>query len=630
MGFELPAEAVVYDSWLWIGEDTIRADIRDKWTASLIYEQIVNRRRDPSLLVKLTSTRYELRIFPMAGNETRKARISYLMPASWNKREVSAALPAGIISSSHVPLPHLLVKAGVTDQWRDPRIVQNDGFTFTPGTGPDPHAYMELEIPSEALDQGMRIGYRSPMDDGIFLSIYEQGNEGIYQLAFFPVDLLDTLAGNKVAILVDFDPSNTHLSRDQLLETVREEVLGNLNPRDSFNLMVSNLAIQRYSERWVAATPENIHAAFDSLDRSLANYSNLASLLASGIGFIGNQGEKGQVVLITDADQYSNFEIANTLISDIQALTEKKIPIHIADYQSTDVAEYNFSNKYYIGNGYLYSNLAKLTGGSCQRVLEGLPYGECIGLSLRYSGGSIRAFDLHTSLDEGFCHSRYDVGRTGNLAYLQEAIMQTGKYRGTFPFRVEVSGEYGDQVFSETLQIDADQAMASDSLSQEIWTGQYIRQLESASQTNDLINEIIYYSLTERVLSKYTSFLCLEPGFDPGEIREEEGEDWGDWIPILVEPLEEADFLSVFPNPFTDYITIQLGETLPGEVLEIAVYSMTGVLLVQFDAGEFTGNGTRSFTWNGQTDSGEAIQPGMYLLVCRTSEISKTVKLIRQ
>ena len=72
MDFSLPENAMITDSWLWFGEDTIKAVIIDRWTASSIYESIVRRRRDPSILFKQSATQYQLRVFPMAGNETRK------------------------------------------------------------------------------------------------------------------------------------------------------------------------------------------------------------------------------------------------------------------------------------------------------------------------------------------------------------------------------------------------------------------------------------------------------------------------------------------------------------------------------------------------------------------------------
>jgi Ca-activated chloride channel family protein len=41
LDFELPQNAIVTDSWLWIGEDISKAIIMDRWSASSIYEDIV-------------------------------------------------------------------------------------------------------------------------------------------------------------------------------------------------------------------------------------------------------------------------------------------------------------------------------------------------------------------------------------------------------------------------------------------------------------------------------------------------------------------------------------------------------------------------------------------------------------
>lgn len=627
MDFLLPPEAVVFDSWLWVGEDTVRADIMDRWTASLIYESIVNRRRDPSILTKQSSTHYELRVFPMAGNETRKIKIAFLMPTSWNKQFVSSDLPMGFFREINVPPPFFKIMARVDETWIQPRILQDTTLEFELPDDPNPGGFLQLAIPSRQFENELDIGYTTPVVDGRYFSTYKIGNEGIYQLALFPSDLIDTLAGSKIAILVDYDGSNTAITVPRLLDMIKDEMLANLNPRDSFNLIFSNLSIHRYGEDWVAATPGNIEEAFSSLVDPLSNYSNLASLLGNGIGFINDQGGEGQVVLITDADQYNKFSVANTLINDLLALMHKPIPIHIADYQSTDWIQYYFDNQVYKGNGYLNTNLSKMTGGSCQRVLDGHGPAEVIGLSFRYSGGSIRSFDMHTSMEGGFCHSRYFINGSGNRAYIHDAIMQVGKFRGSFPFSLELSGEFNEQVFNENIQIEAQQAVSADSVSEEIWIGQYIRQLESVQQSNDVINEIIFYSLTERVLSRYTSFLCLEPGFDPGEI-EEGGDD--EWIAIQVEPHSESDSLRVYPNPFKDLLTIELGGDPANEIIELSIYNMTGSMIHRFDPGDFAAGGSGRITWNGTSGDGSPVQAGMYLLVYRTSRISKTIKLVKQ
>ena len=51
--FSLPEGAAVTDSWLWVGQDIIRAILIERGKATDIYDGIVNTRRDPSLLVKM-------------------------------------------------------------------------------------------------------------------------------------------------------------------------------------------------------------------------------------------------------------------------------------------------------------------------------------------------------------------------------------------------------------------------------------------------------------------------------------------------------------------------------------------------------------------------------------------------
>jgi hypothetical protein len=40
--FDLPPEAIVHDLWLWVDDQIVRALILDRWTASSIYENIIN------------------------------------------------------------------------------------------------------------------------------------------------------------------------------------------------------------------------------------------------------------------------------------------------------------------------------------------------------------------------------------------------------------------------------------------------------------------------------------------------------------------------------------------------------------------------------------------------------------
>jgi len=83
LNFELPENSFITDSWLWIGDEISKGIILDTWTASSIYEGIVNRRRDPSILFKRGQRNYELRVYPLKTTEPRKVRVTYMVPNNW-------------------------------------------------------------------------------------------------------------------------------------------------------------------------------------------------------------------------------------------------------------------------------------------------------------------------------------------------------------------------------------------------------------------------------------------------------------------------------------------------------------------------------------------------------------------
>ncbi len=624
--FDLPENAIIHDSWLWIGNDIIKAKIMDKWSASSIYEEIVKRRRDPSILLKQSATQYELRVFPMAGNQTRKVKITYLMPTTWNKSNVFSAIPTAILNTSNYKPADFQIFTWADAIWTNPKIINDPEINFVAKSDTTFGTYQQAIIPSSKYSSNVNIGFNTPAVGGLYLSGYQKGNEGIYQLALFPDQFFVADVIKKAAILIDFDASNTAVTANELLSAVKNEMLINLNSKDSFNLLFSNLTIKRYSNKWIAASKTNIIAAFSSLNNPLSSYSNLGPLIGNGIDFIKNNGNDGKIILISDGDQYGDFQVSNTLITDLLKLMNPKIPIHISDYQSISFPSYYKDGLTYYGNDYFYSNLSKMTLGSYHRVKNGLSISETINGSLKYLGGSINSFDLHTSLKVGFCHSRYTMtGGVSNIAYVNDAILQVGKFKGEFPFLIEISGEYNNKVFSNTMEIQKPATINNDSLSETMWTGQYIKKLESGTHSNDIINEIVYSSINKRVLSKYTSFLCLE---DTNYICN----DCVDETKITFNArdlIAGQDSILVYPNPFTEKLTIVINCSNPNDVKELSILDITGSIIYQFSA-DLLQKGKNVLTWNGLSSRGDRVKPGVYLLVYKTSGHSKTIKILRK
>jgi hypothetical protein len=82
--------------------------------------------------------------------------------------------------------------------------------------------------------------------------------------------------------------------------------------------------------------------------------------------------------------------------------------------------------------------------------------------------------------------------------------------RAHFRSEINFSGEYNHEIFSERFEIDENAATENDSVIQKIWAGAFIKNMEKDYTSNDIVGEIIQESIKNRILSLYTSFLCLE------------------------------------------------------------------------------------------------------------------------
>lgn len=136
LNFELPEGAIMYDSWLWVNQDIIQGIIIAEEDARDAYEAIVPDPSappvltDPSLLTK-DGNQYQLRVYPMLANAsnndpnrwmlTRRVKLSYLVPATWNKDEILAQLPTQVVATA-IDVPAVQVIADANSDFNYPQL----------------------------------------------------------------------------------------------------------------------------------------------------------------------------------------------------------------------------------------------------------------------------------------------------------------------------------------------------------------------------------------------------------------------------------------------------------------------------------------------------------------------------
>ncbi|MBK8944152.1 MAG: T9SS type A sorting domain-containing protein [Ignavibacteriae bacterium] len=642
--FNLPQNSIVHDSWLWFNGEIIKGKILDRWTASQIYEQIVGRRQDPSILVKNYNDQYELRVFPLAGDETRKVKLTFLVPAIWNSANVTAEIPTYLLHSSYILLENFDLQAKLTDDWKNPKVLEFADKSFSEVIDSTNGNYLSMNFVKNEIysNSNLTFSIDAPFKNGIYLSKFEGTDENLYQLAFLPAVPQEVMKNKKAVILIDYQISNSSTTKNDVLNGIKRMLHQYFSEQDSFNLILSNKTINRISENWISADSNSIENTFNNLTQNLlSDYSNLPSLLSNGIQFINGKNNEGQIILLANSDNVGEAEVANSLIEDLMKMMNEIFPINVGNFQENYTNWYYYGGIDYLGNSYFYQNLTRLTGGNLFSTDYQNSFNAMINNLFTSLNSLLSTYDLHTALDNGFTYGRFDFNTNDNLVSLNTPILQIGKYIGTFPFNIEFNGIYDGTPFSNSEEVTDKNTIIADSISDVIWAGKFISTIEGnydyyySNLTNQEIYEIIDLSVNKKVLTKYTAFLCLEPGMeiditDPNQFIDDGN---GEWV-VDVEETEEINSDTLFtsyPNPFNNQTTIKirLSNKINPETATFKIYNVLGQVVKTFiPSANINETKEFEFFWNGENDNNSYVASGNYFFVMQHAGKVKTLKLV--
>lgn len=624
LNFQLPEAAIVHDSWLWIDDEIAVARIMDRWTASQIYEEIVGRRQDPSILFKNSPTQYTLRVYPLKKGQTRRVKITYLMPMSWNHRNALLELPTAILGTSRFNVSELKIIVWPDEQGEDPVLAGISGYDFTEHFDQNSgRYYLQTALPYAQWTKKPRLKFGNPIPGGIYLNKWNDDSEGIYQLAVLPSLLLENPAPRKVAVLFDYETTGSPLFLYQeWLRNTRIFLESTLEPTDSFNLFFSQLFVAPFHPVWLPARQDVIHQVFNSLSANPPNYQHLPGLLASAVQFIKNNGGRGHILLETNTAQFANTLLSNELISNLQQMIAgDTIQISSVDFRSQSWPSAGGQS----GNGYLLANLAQLTGGSYFSARNNnWNYERALELGFDNLWDKVTEIELNTSMPSGFTYGRLTPFHSPRFASpVSIPILQTGKYSGQLPMNITVTGLLNGHIFHRNFVVNEAQTYRADTLNSEIWYGTFIQNLERGTIPNFGIPQIIHHSISARVLSLYTAFLCIE---DPTTYCDNCVDET--LLTGIGEITGGDTLIRVAPNPFTDRVEIEItGLTAGAGTTTVEVFDLSGKLVARLEV-EYSGAKV-SAVWNGRDIGGATVAPGVYVVLVQNKQFTKALRLVK-
>ena len=643
MNFDLPKVAFIHDSWLWVENQIVQAELLDRGVATNIYEGIVQRRQDPSILYKNSDTNYEIRIFPLEGNSTRKIKITYLVPVDFSKQHVTASLPLNIIRMSS-QIPNFRILAYGNAKWKSPKITGSINADFIYNTLDDVNV-CTLQASVITGNGAAYIQYNSPLSEGVYFEKYETiPGEGYYQFITIPDEIVNTQVSKNTLFVIDHKSANFSLSQAGLLYDLKQSMYNFLNEGDSFSIIYAAPYITRHSTTWLVADSANIENAFNLIAQSQPLSFNTSSLLIHAIDFIADNNYTGNIFLISSGDQLNSVNASNSLINDLKSLTfPGEIKIDVLNYHDKNFGSpwFHSGAGYYFGNEYFNQRLAHAFGGNYiqlyERTNSSIYSTNNItvrnlsnGLSeiLTMASGKISDFDLYTSVSNGFCYGRYDF-TSNNIAYLKKPVIQFGKYIGDAPFEATISGRINSNVIIKNIVIDAPYDN-QDTIVKKMWMNSFITNLEKQTLNNQTIREIIDSSINSRVLSRYTAFLALEPNdtISVCETCEDETNTNGPSLTAIDDKVDSY-IIAMHPNPFSNAILISIsGDLLQEEDIEVMIFDLLGRQIKKLNV--VAENNKLVAKWNGADENNSEVNAGIYLAVIKTPTGNITKKIIKQ
>ncbi|MCF8245320.1 MAG: T9SS type A sorting domain-containing protein [Saprospiraceae bacterium] len=637
--FNLPQGAIIHDSWLWVGNVIVKADIIDRWTAIETYEDIVDRRRDPSLLYRKPDGGYQLRVFPLPGQETRKVKITWLTPTRWSAETVTTMLPTDLLKVSLNAPSKIQIVALPSPSWPNPRLSENLLSDFQPANDPVWGDILVANLDWLEITEPVEFIVDAPLQDGVFASQLDDGDGRFYQLAYLPPNLPQNNNPRKIAFLFDHENNNASFGSANLFGFLKRSLPDLLTEADSFNMFFprGTLTVERLAEQWISGDPATVHQLLDTLENPLSGLYGLENLFDDAFDFIKDNGGSADIVLFASSSPNNAWQwetVANNILNEMDALG-LDVTIHVVNFQDLNLGSQSTPEGYVptLPHQQIYETIASETGGKFYGdPAKGGNLWETIRDVLEELTGEPAVFDLSTDLANGFTWQRYLVNYAGQSMNANRPVLQVGRYEGDFPMEIEYNLLTQSGFFSDTKTLEASQIAASDSLGREAWFGPHLAALEGGSLSDFQVQNIINTSITERVLCSYTAFLALEPnqGGEPCLAC------WGSPEDVVIWATEEKKAtaeisLEASPNPFTDKVRIRLTfkQQNMGAGAKLLIYNAQGRMVKQFEVVGLQGDGEYELVWDGFSDNGSPLSAGIYFVIFRTESGVVSCKLVK-
>ncbi len=569
--FNLPKQTLVTDSWLWVDSVIMKADILERRSAFNIYEGIVNRRQDPSILFKNSETQYEFRIFPIANKKSRRVKLSFTIPLNRVKDNLSLPLPVGLISAS-VTKPNILIKVKYDETYQ--KIINDLGFSETYDNFLGKH-YKTTVLPTTySLSPELPINIQMNQSQVIFATQKTPENDlkKNYQISFNPLLSfgLDNSEARNVVILIDHETVTSSINKQSMINNVKAFMNNTLYPTDSIQIIFTNNKANTLFNTFIPYNANTLNNFLNTI--TLGDISLLYSGMYDAYDLLKNKANP-VLVVFSSGVSFANSSVAASAKNNLYNLFKTVPKSFFINYNNANAPGFWYQNQFYYGNNLFYNTMSSNSGGTFVSLVGNInnvssPSAAIQRISENFEEYSLNNYEMEIrikSADGGFSYDNT------NFKNKKTGFSQTGLLVGKPPYTIEGVFYNEKDVVSKKFIIDEININDGYAHADQIHAGLNILKFETeALKTKE--SQIVNLSLENRVLSRFTAFLALEPNLQtPCFTCEDESN-----TPTATNQTQFGHQVKVFPNPFSEIIAIEIQDVKNAKIEDLSIFDSMG------------------------------------------------------
>src|ERR1044071_6036720 len=513
--FPIPESASIAEFAIWDGDRRLVGEVRTREEARRIYAEVVRRQRDPGLLEYAGKDLFQASIFPIPPHSDKKLEITYTQVVHAEGGTVSYRYPLG----TGRQLTKIGTVAGrIEVEGREPvRNVYSPTHAIDVKRSSDRRSLVSFESEKGKDPQDFQLFYTISKEGfGLTLLTHrEAGKHGYFLLMISPKDdwSEQEYSAKDVVFVVDTSGS---MAEEGKIEKARAALLYGvriLRPQDRFNI-ISFAGEEHLMEAGLIPADDKGRARGEAFVKALkpVGGTNInQSLLASLRQFSETDRERPKMlVFMTDG------------LPTVDETNVPKILDNVRKASRPGVRLFTFGVGYDV-NTALLDKLASENGGVADYVepkedlevkvsnfFSKVNYPVLTDLQLDM-GGAQTDLVYPRGVPDLFRGSQVTlIGRYSNEADLKSIQLKlTGRASG-------LSRTYTYTNLSFPLRSDANEYLPR------LWAtrrvGWLMQQVRSNGEQKELRDEIVDLGTRYGIVTPYTSYLALEPGFDQNAV----------------------------------------------------------------------------------------------------------------